>query len=114
MGAFLFYAVCTKSIGSTSFERALSMEREVFLKSAIEDYHINNQTAVSMIGMVGRCRVAAVSDLDDHAIRAAGMERCENPEAFLAEALEETGEDRIAVVPYGAQTLPYVERGRPQ
>jgi hypothetical protein len=52
-----------------------------------------------------------VTELDDETLAAAGITRCTKPEAFLAEALETHGVERVALVPHGSQTLPFVKKG---
>ena len=65
--------------------------------------------AVSLVNLTREYRVSMVTELDAETLQAAGIERCENPEAFVAAALEETDADEIAVIPYAGQTLPTVK-----
>jgi len=110
-GTVLFYARCDEGIGSESLARALDTERAAFLDRAREDYDLNNQTAVSLLGLTARCRVGMVTELDPSVVEKAGMQPVGNPEAFLADALEQRGTHRVTVMRYGARTLPYISRG---
>jgi hypothetical protein len=51
-----------------------------------------------------------VTDLDNEILTAAGISHCNNAEAWLAAALDTHGDGRVAVVPYGSQTLPYAAK----
>jgi len=110
-GSILFYAQCGEGIGSESLSRALHAPRGDFFKTAYENYDLNNQTGVSLLTLTETYRVSMVTELDDETLDAAGITRCTKPEAFLAEALETHGVERVAVVPYGSQTLPFVKMG---
>jgi nickel-dependent lactate racemase len=109
-GSILLYARCGEGIGSESLARALHAQRGSFFKSAYQDYDLNNQTGVSLLTLTQEYRVSMVTDLDDETLEAAGITRCTKPEAFLAEALEIHGVERVAVVPYGSQTLPFSKK----
>ncbi|MDH3198863.1 MAG: nickel-dependent lactate racemase, partial [Candidatus Krumholzibacteria bacterium] len=102
----LFYARCSEGVGSSSLESALSAERKAFLDGAWKNYELNNQTAVSLLGLTARHRVGMVTELDEAWLRRAGMEPVNNPEAFVAASLETHRADRVAVVRQGAVTLP--------
>jgi nickel-dependent lactate racemase len=110
-GSILFYARCEEGVGSESLERAMHAPRDEFFKTAYRDYDLNNQTGISLLTLTGEYRVQMVTDLEDETLEAAGITRCTKPEAFLAEALDRHGVDRVAVVPYGSQTLPFVKKG---
>ena len=47
-----------------------------------------------------------VTELSKDILSHCGIELCENPEAFLADALSRCESDHVAVVPYGSHTLP--------
>ncbi len=111
-GAVLLLAECAEGVGSRSLERALTMPHDRFLRRARRDYDLNNQTAVSLLGLTARNRVGMVSALDAEWLRAAGIEPVDNPEAFIATALEAHGADSIAVVRDAPRTLP-VDTGGP-
>jgi nickel-dependent lactate racemase len=105
----LLFARCAEGVGSESLAAALGRPRDEFLKTAYEDYALNNQTAVSLLGLTSRYRVAMVTELDAEVCRGAGIEWCGNVEPWVAEALESRGADRIAVIPSAASVLPKVE-----
>lgn len=107
-GTILFYAECAEGVGSESLSRALSGNRNDFFKSAYRDYDLNNQTGVSLLTLTERYRVVMVTELDDETLSNAGIERCSNSEASLAGALESYGAERVAVIPYASQTLPFI------
>lgn len=109
-GTILFYAQCGEGVGSESLERAIRTPRESYFNSAYSDYDLNNQTGVSLLSLTDRYRVTMVTELDDEILTAAGIARCTNAEACLASALEMYGDGRVAVVPYGSQTLPYAAK----
>lgn len=109
-GTILFYAECSEGVGSESLSRALAEPRDEFLDNAYRDYGLNNQTAVSLLTLTERYRVTMVTDLDDDTLTRAGIERCSNAEACLAGALEAHGAKRVAVIPYGSQTLPLFKK----
>ncbi len=102
----LFYAECPEGIGSPSLQKALEGDHKKFLDSAWNDYGLNNQTAVSLLGLTTSHRVGLVSALDEEVVGAAGMVPCDNPEAFIAEAIDAHPKSSIAVMPYGGQCLP--------
>lgn len=107
--SILLYARCGEGVGSESLARAIARPRDEFLDDAFSDYALNNQTAVSLRGLTRNHRVAMVTELDDDTLVQAGIERCENSEAWVAAALERQKADRILVSPFGAQTLAVVK-----
>jgi nickel-dependent lactate racemase len=108
-GCVLLLASCSEGVGSESLAAALASDHDEFLRTAHENYALNNQTAVSLLGLTSRLRVAMVTDLEADILRQAGIERCTNPEAWVADALERMGTDRIAVIPHAGVVLPNVE-----
>ncbi|MCH7549810.1 MAG: nickel-dependent lactate racemase [Candidatus Krumholzibacteriota bacterium] len=106
----LFYARCEEGVGSESLAAAMEMEWDKFIEQAYRDYDLNNQAAVSLIGLTRRCRVGMVTELDASVVESAHMEPVENAEAFLAGALEQRATNRVTVMRYGARTLPYINR----
>jgi len=102
----LYHAECREGIGSKSLEAALSKPADKFLAEAYTDYGLNNQAAVSLHRLTEKRRVAMVTELDGKTLEGAGIEYCENAEAFIAEALERHGVERIAVIRFGSQILP--------
>jgi nickel-dependent lactate racemase len=106
-GTILFYAECAEGVGSESLSHALAQPRDEFFDTAYRDYGLNNQTAISLLTLTERYRVVMVTDLDEETLVRAGIERCSNAEACLAGALESYGAERVAVIPYGSQTLPF-------
>jgi len=110
-GTILFFARCDEAVGSESLTRALHTPRDEYFNSAYKDYDLNNQTAVSLLTITKNYRVAMVTELDDETLVAAGIARCTNSEACLAEALDTHDAGHIAVIPYGSQTLPLVKKG---
>ena len=112
-GVILFYARCEEGVGSESLAAALAMDRGRFFDHAYDEYDLNNQTAVSLLGLTRRCRVGMVTELDASVIESAGIEPVENAEAFLAGALEQGGTHRVTVMRYGAQTLPRLSGSEP-
>jgi nickel-dependent lactate racemase len=109
-GAILFFARCAEGVGSESLVRALLKPREDFLDSAYRDYDLNNQAGVSLLRLTGNHSVSMATELDDGTLENAGITRCTNAEAFVADALETHGADRISVVPHGSRILPFVKR----
>ena len=109
-GTILFYAQCGEGVGSESLERAIRSPRGAYFDSAYSDYDLNNQTGVSLLTLTDRYRVSMVTDLDNEILTAAGISNCTNAEAWLAAALDTHGDGRVAVVPYGSQTLPYAAK----
>jgi nickel-dependent lactate racemase len=110
-GTILFYSQCGEGVGSESLSRALAGSKDKFFDTAYNDYDLNNQTAISLLTLTERYHVVMVTELDDETLEGAGITRCSNAEASLAEALDIYSVDRIAVMPYGAQTLPFVKKG---
>jgi nickel-dependent lactate racemase len=110
-GTIMFYAQCVEGVGSESLTRAIDAPRGRFFKTAHEDYDLNNQTGISLLTLTDQYRVHMVTELDDETLAAAGVTRCTKSEACLAEALEIYNVDRVAVIPYGSQTLPFVSKG---
>jgi nickel-dependent lactate racemase len=109
-GTILFFAQCREGVGSESFSKALAAPGDRFFENAWEQYDLNNQTGISFKGLAGRYNIEMITDLPDDKIEHAGVKKCLNTEAVLAAALERHGTNRIAVIPYGSQTLPYVRR----
>lgn len=109
-GAILFYARCDEGVGSESLAEALSQPRDKFLETAYTKYSINNQAAVSLLNLTENFRIAMVTDLDDKTLKMAKIERCKNAEAFIADAMESSGGDKIAVIPRGSHTLPFLPK----
>ncbi len=113
-GTILFFAQCRERVGSDSFSKALATSGDKFFEKAWEQYDLNNQTGISFKGLAGRYNIEMITDLPDDAIKNAGVKKCLNAEASLASALERHSTNRIAVLPYGSQTLPYVKRSDKQ
>lgn len=109
-GTIIFYAQCGEGVGSESLSHALEQSRRQFFDTAWRDYDLNNQAGISLLTITDRYRVVMVTDLDDAILERASVLRCSNAEARLAEALDAHGTDRVAVIPYGSQTLPFVQR----
>ena len=108
-GTILFFAECEEGIGSPSLEAAMAKSREEFLDSAYEDYGLNNQTAVSLLSLTERFEVGMVSSVNVDTLLACGIRSVVNPESFLADALERSGANRVAVLEQGNTVLPYVK-----
>jgi len=108
-GAILFYAMCGEGVGSVSLHNAIKHKRDKFFAGAFENYDLNNQTGISLLTRTAKYRVAMVTEMDDDALASAGIERCTNAEAFVADTLDRYGANRITVVPSGSRTLPYVK-----
>lgn len=108
-GSILLLAHCGEGVGSESLAAALAMERDAFFARAYEHYALNNQAGVSLLGLTEKYRVAMVTELGDEVLENAGIQRCGNAEAWVAEALEKQGTERIAVVKHGGCTLPRVK-----
>ena len=104
----LFYAECGEGVGSQSLEAALKRKRNDFLSHAYKEYALNNQTAVSLLDLTSRFEIGIVSAMNVDILLGAGMKHCVNAEAFIAEAMEKHGTDRIVVAPHGASVLPMV------
>jgi len=105
-GSVLFFSECSEGVGSQSLSDALTLERDRFLAQAWKNYSLNNQTAVSLLGLTSRCQVGMVTELDAQAVRLAGITPVDNAEAFLAGALESSGADSITVIRHGSKILP--------
>ncbi len=105
-GSIVLYARCGEGVGSESLAHALARPRDEFLDDAREDYALNNQTAVSLLRLTEKYRIAMVTELDDDVLECAGIERCSNAEAWVAEALEEHGAGSMSIIKYCGQTLP--------
>lgn len=108
-GTILYYAACGEGVGSESLATALAGPREVFLDSAMDDYALNNQTAVSVLALTSKYRVGMVTSLSEDVLTQANVRRCRNAEAFIAEALEESNATRLAVIRHGSATLPMLK-----
>jgi nickel-dependent lactate racemase len=109
-GSILLFARCGEGVGSESLSDALAMPRADFLDRAYEDYTLNSQTGVSLLGLTERFHVAMVTELDDDALENGGIGRCVNPEAWVAEALERQTTDRMTVIRHAGQTLPRADK----
>jgi nickel-dependent lactate racemase len=107
-GVVLLHAACGEGVGSQSLVAALEKDEDKFLATAYENYDLNNQTAVSLLGLTRRRRVGMVTELDMPLLQSAGIEHVDNAEAFLASALEQRGTNSVAVMRFGAQTLPII------
>lgn len=107
-GAILFFAQCGEGVGSESLANALLKPRDEFLKTAYTDYDLNNQAGVSLLNLSDKFRITMVTDLDDATLDNAGITRCTNTEACVADALDQHGANRISVIPFGSRTLPFV------
>ena len=68
-----------------------------------------NQTAVSLHALTETCDVGMVSAVNVDSLLACGIKSVVNTEAFLAEALERTGCEEVAVMTHGSVVLPRVE-----
>ncbi|MFQ5511028.1 MAG: nickel-dependent lactate racemase [Candidatus Krumholzibacteriia bacterium] len=104
-GTILYYAQCGEGIGSESLDAAVQMRRDEFLKAAYERYDLNNQTAVSLLGLTSSFEIGMVSAMNVDVLLSCGIKPCVNTESFLVEALEKHGATRIALVPDGANLL---------
>lgn len=104
----LFYAACGEGIGSESLAAALAAPHDVFLARAREDYALNNQAAVSLLGLTRRYRVGMVTELEPEVLESACIKPVENPEAFIAGALDDHGAGSVTVIRSGARTLPSI------
>ena len=105
-GSMLYFAECGEGVGSAKLESALAMDKKKFLKSAWQDYELNNTTAVSLHDLTDRHEIGMVSAMNVDVLLSCGIKSCVNREAFLAEALEKHGTNRVAVIPHGSTTLP--------
>ncbi|MDH3216757.1 MAG: nickel-dependent lactate racemase [Candidatus Krumholzibacteria bacterium] len=110
-GAILYFAQCEEGTGSTSLESALKIDKAKFLKVAYKNYDLNNQTALSLHNLTDRFEVRMVSAMNVDTLLSCGIKPCVNTEAFLAEALEKRGTNRLAVVSHGASLLSMVKDG---
>jgi len=104
----LFYAACTEGVGSESLVAGLEASREKFLARAREDYGLNNQAAVSLLGLTQRFRIGMVTELEPEVLKHAGITPVDNPEAFIAGSLDAHGAGSVTVIRAGARTLPYI------
>jgi nickel-dependent lactate racemase len=107
-GTILYYAKCEEGIGSATLEAALKMKKKEFLKVAWREYALNNTTAISLHDLTDRFEIGMVSAMNVDVLLSCRIKSCVNTEAFLAEALEKHGTNRLAVVNHGAATLPKV------
>ena len=108
-GTILFVAECGEGIASPSLEAALSRPKGEYLDKAYEEYGLNNQTAVSLHALTETCDVGMVSAVNVDSLLACGIKSVVNTEAFLAEALERTACEEVAVMTHGSVVLPRVE-----
>ena len=111
-GTILYYAKCEEGVGSETLEAALRMKKKAFLKTAWKDYALNNTTAISLHDLTDRFEIGMVSAVNVDVLLRCGIKSCVNTEAFLAEALEKHGTNRLAVVNHGTVTLPRIRRDR--
>ena len=107
-GTILYYAKCEEGIGSATLEAALKMKKKDFLKVAWKEYALNNTTAVSLHDLTDRFEIGMVSAMNVDVLLSCGIKSCVNTEAFLAEALEKHGTNRLAVVNHGTVILPRI------
>ncbi|MEJ2720551.1 MAG: nickel-dependent lactate racemase [bacterium] len=105
----LFLVECAEGIGSASLEAALALDKKKFLKSAYAKYDLNNQTAVSLHELTERFEIGMMSEMNVDQLLSWGIKPCVNAEAFIAEALEEHGADRIIVNLVGSGVLPQLQ-----
>jgi len=104
----LFYAACGEGVGSESLVAGLQAPRDKFLARAREDYDLNNQAVVSLLGLTSRFRVGMVTELEPELLQSAGITPVDNPEAFIAGSLDTHGASSVSVIRAGANTLPYI------
>jgi nickel-dependent lactate racemase len=104
----LFYAACGEGVGSESLSAGLEAPRNKFLARAREDYGLNNQAVVSLLGLTQRFRVGMVSELEPEVLEHAGITPVDNPEAFIAGSLDAHGAGSVTVIRSGARTLPCI------
>ena len=104
----LFYAACAEGVGSESLAAGLEAPREKFLTRAREDYSLNNQAVVSLLGLTSRFRVGMVTELEPEVLKRAGITPVDNPEAFIAGSLDAHGAGSVTVIRSGTSTLPYI------
>jgi nickel-dependent lactate racemase len=104
--AVLYYAECTEGVGSAALESALKRKKEEFLRNALKQYELNNQTVVSLYDLSANHEIGVVSSVNVDILLACGLKPCLNPEVFLANALERRGLRKIAVIEEGHNLLP--------
>jgi nickel-dependent lactate racemase len=102
----LYYAECAEGLGSAPLEAALKRSKDEFLKNAVKQYELNNQTLVSLYDLSARHEIGVVSAVSAHVLQSCGMKPCLNAESFLASALERRRARRIAVIEEGHNVLP--------
>jgi len=105
-GTILYYAKCEEGIGSATLEAALKMKKKDFLRIAWKEYALNNTTAISLHDLTDRFEIGMVSAMNVDVLLSCGIKSCVNTAAFLAEALEEHGTNRLAVINHGTVILP--------
>ena len=110
-GTILFYAECEEGVGSTSLENALSRDKQEFLGNAYQQYDLNNQTAISLHNLTETCEIGMVSAMNVDVLLSCGIKPCVNAEAFLAEALERHGSNRVTIVENGSSVLFHTGKG---
>lgn len=104
-GTILLYAECLEGVGSESLDAALSQDHGNFLKTAYDEYAVNNQTAVSLLDLTERFKIGMVSAMNVDTLLAAGITPCVNAEAFIAEALDKHHSNSLAIVFNGNKIL---------
>ena len=87
---------------------AAAQGRRAVLARAREDYALNNQAAVSLLGLTSRYRIGMVTELEPDVLQSAGITPVDNPEAFIAGSLDDHGAGSVTVIRAGASTLPYI------
>ncbi len=107
-GSLLLAAECGEGVGSKDFERALSKQKEIFLKEALSDYHLNNQTAVSIHALSGKYNIGMITSLEGKYLSSTDINKCDNAETFLAGALSGSSSSRVAVIKHAGKTLPVI------
>jgi nickel-dependent lactate racemase len=105
-GTVLFFAECGEGVGSDSLEAALKIPADLFLKEAYREYMLNNQAAVSLHYLTNDLTVSMITALPEEWMKRCGLNVCMNAEACVADALSRHPSASIAVMPFGAKTLP--------
>jgi lactate racemase len=120
-GAIVMAAECSQGVPAGShFQRLLALERSpAALLERIESpgFHQPEQWQVQVQALIqAKARVYLKADgLAEADIRAAHLLPCNNVSETVAALLQEYGPNaRVAVLPQGPQTIPYVERGPAQ
>lgn len=105
-GTILLSAECGEGVGSEMLETALSKPAPLFMKNAYKEYLLNNQAAVSLHTLADDYAIGMMTELDSEWLQRCSFRSCANAEAFIADALQRHNSNRIAVMPFGAKTLP--------